>query len=247
MRFYLEMKLDNAEMELEYRKSMLSFIKKTLTECNNGKYKDVYFHNTDQKDYTFTVLLKGADFVGDKIFLGDNQIRIRFSTDGRGNSGLRLMNGFLRQKNRSFPLPNGNAMTLQNVREEKREIISNSKVLFRTAVGGGLCIREHDRENNKDRYYTFLDRDFLEQAKISLKNQALGAGFGERIADNFTIRPVQCKKVLVKHYGNFIDTTVGVFEIEGDTSLIQYFYDAGFGGRKSAGFGMVDLVTQDLE
>ena len=26
---------------------------------------------------------------------------------------------------------------------------------------------------------------------------------------------------------------------------LQYFYDQGIGSRKSAGFGMIDLITQD--
>ena len=51
---------------------------------------------------------------------------------------------------------------------------------------------------------------------------------------------------MVKHYGKYIDVTTGMFEIQANKRILQYLYNSGIGSRSSAGFGMVDLVTQDL-
>lgn len=247
MRFQLEMKLDKPEFVKDYRKVILSFIKQVLSQCNDGKYLEEYFHDTVQKDYCFTALFQSPVFSGNSIQLADSGMKIRFSTDDRSKTGLKLMSGFIKQKGKSFSLPEGNHMILEKVRTENHTIITNSKVIFKTAVGGGLCIREHNRENNKDKFYTVHDSHFLEQANLVLRNQAAAAGFTKRVVDSFQITPIQCKKILILNYGIYVDASVGMFEAEGDSRLLQYFYDAGMGSHKSAGFGMVDFITQDME
>ena len=72
------------------------------------------------------------------------------------------------------------------------------------------------------------------------------AGFSEDEINKIKVSPIQCKKVVVKHYGRYIDITTGMFEIQANNEILQYFYDQGIGSRKSAGFGMIDLITQDL-
>ena len=110
----------------------------------------------------------------------------------------------------------------------------------------GLCVREHHKETNKDIHYTYQDDKFNEQLKIVLTNQAKEAGFSQSLIDNIKFVPLNCKKVLIKHYGVYVDTTVGTFFLEGHPVLLQYFYNVGLGSRRSM-FGYLDLVTQDLQ
>src|SRR3712207_7728236 len=93
--------------------------------------------------------------------------------------------------------------------------------------------------------YTTLFRS-RQKLKVVLVNQILNAGFTKKEADDIKVNPIQCKKVVVKHYKRYIDTTTGLFEIQADNKILQHFYDVGIGSRKSIGFGMIDLVTQDL-
>ncbi|MCS4480939.1 CRISPR-associated endoribonuclease Cas6 [Clostridium botulinum] len=137
-------------------------------------------------------------------------------------------------------------MILKNINNKKQEEILNSKAIFKTTLGSGLCVREHDKEGNRDTYYVYNDEKFREKLKVVLVNQILNAGFTEEEANAIKINPIKCKKVVVKHYRRYIDTTTGIFEIQANNKILQHFYDVGIGSRKSMGFGMIDLVTQDL-
>lgn len=246
MRFTLTLELKEKAFPIEYRKLILSYIKNALSECNSGKYYNEFFKDTIQKDYCFSVILPKAKFNKEKIELEGNEIKILFSTEDKKKVGLILFSAFIGQKNKVYPLENSNSMTLKNIKNEKQEEIINSKAIFKTTIGSGLCVRDHDKESNKDIYYVYSDKEFREKLKVILNNEVIKAGFTEEEASEIKVNPIQCKKVVVKHYRRYIDTTTGMFEIQGNNDILQHFYNVGIGSRKSAGFGMLDLVTQDL-
>ncbi|MEG2869298.1 MAG: CRISPR-associated endoribonuclease Cas6 [Terrisporobacter sp.] len=246
MRFCLSLNLEKNEFPLDYRRVILSYIKNAISNCNNGKYYDSYFKDTIQKDYCFSVVLPKPKYTKDKILIENKEIKILFSTDDKKKTGFILFSAFISQKNRSFLIPNNNSMTLKNISNQKDQEITNSKVIFKTSKGSGLCVRDHNKETNMDTHYIFNDEKFQEKFKVVLKNQAIQAGFSDHEVESIKFNPIQCKKVVAKHYRSYIDTTVGMFEMQGNSKLLQYFYNAGIGSRKSAGFGMIDLVTQDL-
>lgn len=246
MRFSLTLELKEASFPIEYRAVILSYIKNAISKCNNGKYYDKFFKNTNQKDYCFSVVLPKSKFNKEKIELENKEIRIFFSTGNSEKTGLILFNAFIAQKNKSYPLPNNNVMILKSIAIQKQELISNSRAIFKTTLGSGICVREHDRDTNKDKYYVYSDNEFREKIKSVVMNQVIKVGFTEEEANEVKINPIQCKKVVAKHYRRYIDITTGIFEIQGNNEILQYFYNEGIGSRKSAGFGMVDLVTQDL-
>ena len=247
MRFSLLLRLKNNKFPIEYRRVILSYIKNALTQCNDGKYYDEFFGDITPKDYCFSVIFPGAKFSKDEIEIKDNQIRIIFSTDDRKKTGLKLFSAFIGQKNKVFPLENENYMILQSIINVNRDEILNNRAIFKTALGSGICVRDHDKETNKDRYYIYSDEEFREKLKVTIKNELINAGFLESEADKISVNPIQCKKAVAKHYKRFIDISLGMFEISGSKYILQYLYDVGIGSRKSAGFGMLDLITQDLQ
>ena len=93
--------------------------------------------------------------------------------------------------------------------------------------------------------WDYSDEKFNEQLKVVLKNQISQTGFSKDIVDSIKFSPINCKKVLVKHYDTYVDTTVGSFLLEGNPLLLQYLYDVGMGSRNTM-FGYLDLLTQDL-
>lgn len=246
MRFFLTLELKEPNFPIEYRKTILSYIKNALSKCNNGKYFEQFFKDNIQKDYCFSVLLPKCKFNRSEIQLDKKEVKILFSIEDKEKAGLILFSAFIGQKNKSYPLPGNNFMILKSINTKKSEEIWNSKVIFKTTLGSGLCVRDHDKENNRDNYYVYNDNEFRDKLSIVLYNQALQAGFNEEEAMEIKVNPIQCKKVVVKHYNRYIDTSVGMFEVHGNRRVLQHFYDAGIGSRKSMGFGMVDLVTQDL-
>lgn len=246
MRFGLTLELKEKVFPIEYRKVILSYIKNAISKCNNGKYYGKFFKDTTQKDYCFSVVLPKSTFAKEEIKLDGNEIKILFSTNDKSKAGFILFSAFIAQKNKPYPLANNNFMTLKSINNQRREEILNSKAIFKTTLGSGLCVRDHDKETNRDNYYVYNDEKFREKLQVVLVNELKKSGFTEEETKAIKVNPIQCKKVVVKHYKRYIDTTTGIFEIQGNNKILQHFYDAGIGSRKSIGFGMIDLVTQDL-
>lgn len=247
MRFSLILNLKKNRFPIEYRKVVLSYIKNALSYCNNGKYFDEFFGDAKQKDYCFTVIFPKSKFTKNEIELENNEIKILFSTSDKNKVGIKLFSAFITQKNKSFPLENSNSMILKSIKNNKHEEILSDRAIFKTANGSGLCIREHNKENNFDNYYIYSDKNFREKFKFVVANELLSAGFSEKEVTEVSINPIDCKKVVAKHYMRYIDISVGMIEIKANKYILQHFYDTGVGSRKSTGFGMLDLVTQDLQ
>ena len=242
MRFYLTFELEKSSLPKDYRRIILSYIKKSLTEILDGRYYSQYFKDNIQKDFCFSLKLPKAKFTKDEIILEDNSIKVLFTSDDRQNTGLLLQQAFMKQKNKKFLITNQNSITLKKIHQQREQKITSSKVIFKTY---GLCIRDHNKETNKDNHYVYSDEKFNEQLKVVLKNQISQTGFSKDIVDSIKFSPINCKKVLVKHYDTYVDTTVGSFLLEGNPVLLQYLYDVGM-GRRNTMFGYLDLLTQDL-
>lgn len=242
MRFYLTFELEKSSLPKDYRRIILSYIKKSLTEILDGRYYSQYFKDNIQKDFCFSLKLPKAKFTKDEIILEDNSIKVLFTSDDRQKTGLLLQHAFMKQKNKKFLITNQNSITLKQIHQQREQKITSSKVIFKTY---GLCIRDHNKETNKDNHYVYSDEKFNEQLKVVLKNQISQTGFSKDIVDSIKFSPINCKKVLVKHYDTYVDTTVGSFLLEGNPLLLQYLYDVGMGSRNTM-FGYLDLLTQDL-
>ena len=98
------------------------------------------------------------------------------------------------------------------------------------------------RQNQKDFYYSFEHKEFLDILKINVREQLSITNFPENIVDTFSLEPIKAKKVIVKFYEKKMETSVGIFKMSGDKQLLKYLYEAGLGSRHSAGFGMFEIV-----
>lgn len=98
-----------------------------------------------------------------------------------------IYNALLNQRNKKFPLPEGNSMTLVNITQIKSEEIKSSKIIAKTTIGSGLCVREHNPETNKDKYYVFNEEGFEQQLYKILEQQGINAGFSKTICSNIKL------------------------------------------------------------
>lgn len=152
--FCLTFNLKENVFLVDYRGAILSYIKNAITKCDNGKYLKYFFDGRKQKDYCFSVIFSNPTFGKDKII---------FSTNNNSKVGFILLSSFIAQKNKIHPLPNKNYISLKSIKNLKQEEIINSKAIFKTTLGSGLCVREHCKENNKDNYYVYNDIEFKEK------------------------------------------------------------------------------------
>lgn len=240
MRFQIIAELERPELPIEYRRVILSLIKKALTEANNGKYFKKFFDGANSKDYTFSVKLPGAKFKKDCVELKQKLIEINFSTFDK-MTGYILFAVFSEQLNKKFPLRNNCLFIKKIIRINECQVVGK-EVLVRFIAP--LVVRQHNQEKNTDWYYSISDENFKKQCLKSIKNQLEIAGFSEQQFEDVNIEPISMKKVCVKHYGCVIPSSVGTMLISGRKSILNYLICSGMGSRRSSGFGMVELLLE---
>lgn len=242
MRIRLEFSLENNECPQEYRRCIISFIKNALIKAQEGKKFEEYYHDTCQKDFTWGTILPDAVFKKRKIILSDTRFTVIMSTDDRKQTGFYMMMAFIRQKGRKYPMGSTNYMTLKSVKQSDQQVIVKNECQFKNMPGSPVVVREHHKEKNRDKYYTVEDELFKEKLLESIKCQLQIAGYSENMIKGMEVEIINGRKILVLHYGVYIDANIIDFKIKAPALILQHLYQNGVASRKSAGFGMLDVL-----
>lgn len=237
MRFKLNFILEKPEIPIQYRKTIISFFKHSLSEYNSKYYKK-YYNEKDPiiKQYAFSTYYKLQKIENDKMMLLDKKIELNITTSDY-ETGIILYNAFNNQKYQKYSL-NNNSMTLQNITMTMEKEINTDKITVKFQAP--LCVRE--RKDSKDYYYSYEKSEFEETLKINIKEQLKITEIPKDIVDTFSIKPINAKKVLVKFYEKCLECSTGTFELIGNKELLRYLYQTGMGSRHSAGFGMFQII-----
>lgn len=244
MRFKLDFMADQSEINIDYRRLVLSYIKNALSQSVNGDLLDRYYTDTNTKDFTWTLIVSRPRFTKEKLQFANNKFTLVFSTDDRIQTGMYLMLAFLNQKNKRYPAEDGNYIYLKNIVQLNQKKVNDTTVRFATMPGSSLVVREHNRETNRDKYYTCEDEGYADKLEQALKTQAEMAGFAQAAVAGIKVHSVTGKKVVVKHYGIYLDATIADFTVSGENEILQHFYLNGACSRRSAGFGMLDIMEE---
>lgn len=237
MRLKLNFELENEFLPIQYRKSVMSFIKLSLAEYNEQYYKK-YYNNKDTiiKPYTFAIFFRNPKFEEDRIFIEDKRFELNISVADYETSII-LYNAFNHQKNKKFPLDK-NSWTLKNISMSLDKKIDKEEITIKFM--SPLVVRSHIEK--KDYYYSYDDEKFKEILKINIKQQLKITNLPIELVDEFNIIPIKPKKVILKFYEKKIETSTGIFKILGDKQLLKNLYDAGMGSKRSSGFGMFQII-----
>lgn len=241
MKILLQFKLKNNKLPIDYRRVILSFFKKALSEIADGKYYEKYYFKPERRNFSFAVNLPNPKFSKSEITLGNNEFRITFSTSDK-MTGFVFMSAFIKQKGNNFSAPLGNVFILTNITQIGDKTASSSTALVKML--SPLCIREHSRDENKNSYYSVASESFEIKANKIIQEQLIESGFDDERVKGFSIKPLNSKKTVVFHYGNYIECSLGEFVLNGDKAIINYLLQSGIGSRKSAGFGLPILVAE---
>lgn len=237
MRFKLYFTLENPKIPIQYRKNLISFFKYSLSEYDNSYFKKFYNEKDNIiKPYTFSIFFKQPKIEKDEIIIENKKFELNISIEDY-ETALILYNSFNKQKFKSFSIKN-NSWTLEKMEilKEKQIKSENINIKFMSP----LCAR--NRQNNKDYYYSFEHSEFEETVKINLREQLKISKIPTELIDNFKIKPINAKKVIIKFYEKQIECSTGIFNIQGDKELLTYLYKAGMGSKHSAGFGMFQII-----
>ena len=138
MRFILNFELDTVIIPVEIRRTMISFFKKSLTEAHNSKYYPEFFTGTQIKDYSFSVIFPLDKYLGEEIYLKKPEMKVIVSCSEKNNIGFLLVNVFLSQRNKKFPLPKNTHMILKDVKIVEEKTLRGEEAIFQTTVGGNI-------------------------------------------------------------------------------------------------------------
>lgn len=234
MRLKLAFELEKPELDIQYRKSLISFIKHSIQEYSIELFEELYGKGKiKKKTYTFAPILNKPSFKEDKIILEGTSFYVIFSSYNFAYS-LHLYNAFLAQKKKIFHL-NRNSMTLTKITVIKEKEIKSNEIILKMA--SPLIVRNHDRETLKDMYYSFEKKEeFNKYIKINILEQMKEEALDSSILEGFSIEPINAKKAIVKLYEYSIECSLGIFKLTGNTKLLEYLYKSGIGTKKGMGF-----------
>lgn len=237
VRFKLYFTLENLQIPIQFRKSIISFFKHSLMDYDEAYYKKYYNErDTIIKNYSFSTYFKQKNIQDEKIILEDNGFELNVTTSDY-ETGIILYNSFNKQKYKKYPLQD-NSMILQNIIMLPEKEITSEKITIK--FQSPLCVRS--RNENKDYYYSYENEKFEETLKMNIREQLKITNISKEIVDTFKITPINAKKVIIKFYEKCLECSTGVFEISGDRELLNYLYQAGIGSKHSAGFGMFQII-----
>lgn len=237
MRLKLVFALENNKIDIQYRKSIISWIKHSLEDYDENLYKEIYDSN-HKKTFTFATILPKPQFTKEEITLKDSQFSVVFSAYNYVYA-LYIYNAFLKQKYQKYSL-HQNSMTLTNmILIPEKEIIENEITI---KMSSPLITRNHDRETLKDIYYAFNKEGFETYLKINIEEQLQAENLDTKILEEFKIIPVQAKKIVIPVYEKMIECSIGIFKLQGDKTLLNYLYRAGIGAKKAMGFGLFEVI-----
>lgn len=241
MRIKLEFELENAVIDIQYRKSIISWIKKSIQEYNEELYQQLYANtNPIKKTFCFAPILMHPEFSMDTktINLSEPSFQIIFSFYDYAYA-LHLFNAFNFQKNQKHPLCK-NSMTLKQIIMLPEKQIHKNSIDIKM-ISPVIC-RNHDRKTLKDMYYSFEKAEFYQFININILEQMKNEGLDSSILTDFKIESIQARKTVIAVYEKMIECSIGTFRLTGDTKLLKYLYQAGIGSKKAMGFGLFEII-----
>lgn len=234
MRFKMYFTLENKNIPIDYRRSILSFIKLSLSEYNKEIYDKLYKDNV-VKPYAFSVFFNSPKIDGKKVIIEDKKFELNLTVSDY-EIAILLYNSFNKQKYKPFSIYQ-NSWTLQDITLIPEKEINTNKIIVK--FQSPLCVRK--RENNKDYYYSYEKEEFKRVLKLNIEEQLSRSGKDLGLLNEFEIIPITSKKVVIKFYEKNIECSTGTFELQGEKELLEYLYKSGIGSKHSSGFGMFQI------
>lgn len=233
MKLILGFELTAKEVELNYRETVLSFIKHMLSFKYPSDYEQL-FTQPIMKSYSFSVYFPDVALSQNIVLASDKQMSVTIT--GCDNILIaKLYNSALFMKNKSYPMLN-NSMTLKKVRLDNfiPKIQEKNLIKFLSP----LVVRK--RVDNKDTYLNFDDQEFNKYINISIENLCNQLGISP--CGTIKLTPFNAKKTVIKQDNLFFEANLGTFVLEGDKDIISLLYQTGIGSRRSQGFGMFEII-----
>lgn len=234
-RLKLAFRLAQNSITVRHSNLFVSFIKKCLSQEYPEVFKKLYAGNV-KKPFTFAAYLPGAKPDGNVFLLSQDICYVVVSSSDSAFL-IELQACLRKNKNKPYPMPLGNSMTLISVDFELLEEITENKVIIKFL--SPLLIRDHNRETNKDIYLDYTNSDFEQKLNIIVQNQL-------RNDVSVSLKPIKAKRTVVHCLDDKVNCSYGVFELSGDIDVLNKLYKDGIGSRRACGFGCFGVLEQGV-
>lgn len=238
MRYEMEFCITKPQLPISYREIFVSFFKKGMEKTGKDLYEK-YYGVGKMKPITWSASLPYPKFNKDYIDLGEGTIRLLLQVNEL-EASLHYLNACLSMKNIPFDLPGNNQIILNKIRMVNVEKVKGNVVEVK--FFSPLCIRDHNRETNKDWYFSIENDQFENKLKENIKRHVEPC-FLEYV-DILKIDFSNMKKTVVKIYEQNIEASIGKMLLIGNPKLINYLLEDGMGSRKASGFGFVQKLNE---
>ena len=237
MRLVASFQLHENYVPCDYRVAIQAHFKRALSTYDPDLFSHLYSSNVS-KDFTFSVHLNEPIFKGEIIELKDSALIVTYSMYDR-ILFITLYNALLKSRFVEFPIQNGNFIRLVSLTTQADAIVSESKI--RVRMLSPALARKHNRDTNKDVYLDYTNVEFESVMVNSIKSQVLKS-LGEEFICDVRFIPINPKKTVVKTRGEKLNANIGTYELHGSPIVLDYLLQAGLGGKKSQGFGLMEMI-----
>lgn len=237
---------------LSYRMMVTSLIKNSLQKSDNEYFKNIYYYeekkNKKIKPFTFSVFFKDYSIENNIVNLNGHGSILISTCDY--NFGINLYNGLLRLKSYNYKRDKDVfEISITKITLENEKKIYQGRVFCKTL--SAIHIKD---KNNKP--ISIEDERFNEELNY-ISNISLDTFRGEGLREEIFFTPVKMKKVVAKEKITdfkkingkdiiYIQGYSGTFYLEGNIEDLKILIQTGLGFRRSQGFGMFDLIGDEL-
>lgn len=239
MRLELRFEMKEKFMTLDDRACIMSFLKFALSSRYPEIYQAIYGENCS-KSFCFSTFLPGAKFSGDRYILLEPYISVKISSSDN-QLLMALYNSLMSARFNDYKLPLSNEFKLVRLSYSNTHPVKSDRAVIKFL--SPLVVRNHDRESNRDIYLDYTSDIFSEKLQIITQSYLTQRGFHECDAK---LTPVKAFRTVATCLGLKINCSYGIFEISAAPEVIEELYLAGMGSRRSQGFGMFDIIRQEV-
>jgi CRISPR-associated endoribonuclease Cas6 len=222
---------DPQEFPIDYRAGFVSLVKSALDKATQTTSQTI-----ETTPLCFAIRFDRKPVIKNKKITVGNNVRLYFSSPSL-LLGTTLYNSLLSIK--EFPMY---ATKISNPLTAyiKEESLRRDFAIFATL--SPIVIRHHQEREQ----YLLPNEEGFEQSFQNALAEEWALYNNHKLEEHGEVRTeiLKFKKVVMTHYGGFLLGFTGVLRMSAEPQVLQFFYQAGIGYRRSNGFGFVEVDSQ---
>ena len=214
------------KIPIDYRSAFMALVK-TALDANIG-----YTTGMFQKiPFCLAIRFDKKPEISDKMIKLGDTLKVYISSPGH-IFATNIYNGLLKIKD--FPVFDCTINKSKFVYLNEYRFYQRQTKMFYTL--SPIVIRNH---KDKSKYVTPVDSEFRDSFNNAL-NEQWSMYRDENIGD-FSFNIIKYKKIVMTHYGGLVLGFTGLFTLEANADVLEFFYKSGIGYRRSNGFGFIEV------